>query len=92
LTDILEFYKTNTYDIKYVSSEKSNWFNKDLLMELLEKRNKYEKIFSDKIFFKQPVLISPILPQKVLDIIVSKTEQLKFFSPILLKLKVKLIF
>jgi len=58
-------------------------------MELLEKRNKYEKIFSDKIFLKQPVLISPILPQKVLDNIVSKTEQLKFFSPILLKLKVK---
>jgi len=92
LKDILEFYKNNTVDIKYFSSEKSNWFNKDLILELLERRNKYEKIFAEQIYNKNPVQISAILPQKVLNNIIYKTEQLKFFSPISLKLKVKLAY
>jgi hypothetical protein len=84
----MEFYINKTYDIKYINSEKSNWFNLDTIKELLEVRNQKEKEYSSLILNKKPVHISKILPVRVLNHIVSKTEFLKFFSPISLKLRV----
>ena len=85
---MLQFYNTNQYNIRYLDMTKSNWANKDLIIDLLEKRRKYENEFSDNLFKNKPTLISNIITREHLNLCVARLEKLKFYSPVSLKTKV----
>jgi len=88
LYDILKFYDSNQYNIRYLDMTKSNWSNKDLIIDLLEKRRKYENEFSDNMSKNKPSHISNIITREHLNLCKNYLEKRTFYSPVSNKIKV----
>ncbi len=67
---------------------KSNWLNKDLIIDLLEKRRKYENEFSDNMSKNKPSFISNIITREHLNLCKNYLEKRTFYSPVSNKIKV----
>jgi adenylate kinase family enzyme/YHS domain-containing protein len=88
--DVIEYFKNKKFNIKYFDMERSLWYCKDLVIDILEKRKKHELLFISNYNLNKPSLLSNILPSRVLkNIIYSQREKskLNMFSPVGLKIK-----
>lgn len=88
--DVIEYFKNKSIYIRYFDMERSLWYCKDLVIDILEKRKKHEFLFISNYNLNKPSLLSNILPCRVLkNIIFSQREKskLNMFSPVGLKIK-----
>lgn len=90
MKDIIKCFNNLKYDLKYLNTEKSLWYLKDLVVEILEKRRKNEFHFAFSFNKNKPSLLSNILPKKILkDILFTQKEsdKIQLYSPVALKIK-----
>jgi adenylate/nucleoside-diphosphate kinase len=90
LKEILSLFIKHDYDIKFFNMEKSLWYCKDLIIDLLENRKKYELNFISKFNQNQPALLNYILPKKILRNLIyyqGKKNKLSLYSPVSYKMK-----
>lgn len=90
--DIINFYKGKNADILFINTNKSNWFNTNLIFDLLTLEKKEEQEFSKNYVNEQPSIINNIIPYKLLKSMESCNDKFSIISPVSLKIYVKLTF
>lgn len=88
LVDILKFYTAKEYTIRYIDTLKSNWLNREQVVDLFEEKIKCERIFSANLFKNKPSPVSKILTQKHSNLLKKKIPRINMYSPVSLKIKV----
>ena len=88
LTDILNIFKEKEYDIRYFDMSKSKWALKDMILDILETRKKYEMKFARNLSLDKPCQLTAFTPLKLINSIKFKQQnkgELLTYSPVALK-------
>lgn len=86
--DMVKVFKNRDIDIKYLETNKSFWYLKDQIINLLETKRKNSLTFASAYNYEKPCNLNGIAPHALLKYIIEKhkTQILHYYSPVALKI------
>ena len=85
ITDIVSGYKRTNINLFFINSEKSKWFNSDLISDIVGKKRRAEASAYRQLCMGEPISVFPLLPKSILNHITASYDRIRLFSPVSLK-------